>query len=130
MGVWEQSPEARRVAQTYPGWQDASQKALPGYSAQDAIGSPYGIRNYRVETILGGDKALTAPRECLQKLRLRLILDFVPNHMAIDHDWLTHQPQHMVQNGQCELAREPASYFEVGMDGHPPGVRPRSRSLF
>ena len=45
---------------------------------------------------LGGDEELKKFRSKLNKLGLKLILDFVPNHLGLDHPWV---------NAQLELFR-------------------------
>ena len=42
----------------------------------------------RVHDRLGGDAALARLRERLRARGLRLLLDFVPNHMGPDHPWV------------------------------------------
>jgi hypothetical protein len=49
MGVWQRNPDARRVALTYPGWQQAYRQALPDYTVDDVVGSPYAIQAYSVD---------------------------------------------------------------------------------
>jgi glycosidase len=117
MGVWQRSPGARRVALTYPGWQEAYRHALPDLTADDVVGSPYAIRGYDVDPSLGGDDGLASLRARLQDLGLRLILDFVPNHMALDHSWLGTHRQRLVQSSPDRLAQEPANYFQAEVDG-------------
>jgi glycosidase len=117
MGIWQRSPGARHLAQTYPGWQEAYQQALPGFTPDDIVGSPYAIRDYCVDPALGGDEGLASLRTRLRDLGLRLILDFVPNHMALDHDWLATHPQRLVPGDSDRLAREPANYFQTDVDG-------------
>ena len=119
MGVWQRSRGSRRVSQTYPGWQDAYRQALPDYTEDDVTGSPYAISDYSVDPALGGDDGLAALRCRLQELDLRLILDFVPNHMALDHAWLRTHPQRLVQGGADLLEREPENYFQTEIDGRP-----------
>jgi maltooligosyltrehalose synthase len=52
---------------------------------EDIGGSDFAIQNYTVHRDLGGDAALERLRQRLQKHGLKLMLDFVPNHMAPDH---------------------------------------------
>jgi hypothetical protein len=120
MGVWQRSRGARRVAQAFPGWQDAFREALPDIKADDIVGSPYAVSDYRVDAVLGGDAGLAAIRRRLQELGLRLILDFVPNHMALDHAWCTVQPQRLIQGDPELLAREPENYFQPEIEGDRP----------
>ena len=45
---------------------------------------------------LGGDAALARLRARLRQRGLRLMLDFVPNHMAPDHPWIDEHPDYFV----------------------------------
>jgi hypothetical protein len=54
---------------------------------------------------------LSILRQRLCKLGLRLILDFVPNHLARDHDWVKDQPECFVQGTLENLQNDPANYF-------------------
>lgn len=111
MGVWERSPAARGVSREFPGWQEDFRRALPDCTEQDIVGSPYAIHDYRVDATLGGDEELAELRERLRRLGLHLILDFVPNHFALDHPWLSRYPERFVQGTPELLAREPQNYF-------------------
>jgi hypothetical protein len=111
MGVWERSPGARRVSREHQGWQEEFRRALPDCAERDIVGSPYAIYDYRVDPALGGDEALAELRGRLRRLGLRLILDFVPNHLALDHPWLSSHPERFVQGTPELLAREPRNYF-------------------
>ena len=117
MGVWQRSSGARCVSQTLPAWQEAYRQALPDYRADHVVGSPYAVRDYRVDPVLGGDEGLALLRGRLRDLGLRLILDFVPNHLAIDHAWLATHPRRLVQGDLDRLEQEPANYFQVEIDG-------------
>jgi len=64
----------------------------PGLREADVSGSCFAVREYRVHEDFGGDEALARLRWRLQRRGLRLILDFVPNHMAPDHPWATEHP--------------------------------------
>ena len=44
---------------------------------------------------------------------LRLMLDFVPNHTALDHPWVESHPEYYVSGTQQDLAREPQNYVRV-----------------
>lgn len=93
MGVWERSPEGRRIAIEEAGLDGEYRGALPDYRAHDVVGSPYSIQRYRVEELLGGPDGLAAARAELRRRDLRLILDFVPNHVAPDHPWVLESPE-------------------------------------
>jgi hypothetical protein len=114
MGVWQRSPAGRIVAREHPGLQAEYRRALPEYTAEDVVGSPYAIRCYRVDQTLGDDEALATLRGRLQQVGLRLILDFVPNHLAVDHAWVVDHPERLVQGTLADLRASPENYFRAG----------------
>lgn len=118
MGVWLRSPGARRVALTYPGWQTGFKEALAGLIPEDVVGSAYAILDYQVDPAIGGNEGLALFRERLQKMGLCLMLDFVPNHMAVDHSWLQSHPYRFVQGDTNLLAEQPANYFISAIEGY------------
>jgi hypothetical protein len=114
MGVWERSPGARQVSRSNPEWQAEFRHFMPDYTEQDVVGSPYAIYDYRVDPSLGGDEELAALRARLRESGMLLMLDFVPNHLALDHAWLTLHPERFVQGTNELLQREPQNYFAHG----------------
>lgn len=118
MGVWQRSPGGRQVALEHAGLQGEYRKALSDYSPADVVGSPYAVFDYAVDPFLGGDEGLAALRGRLQARGLRLMLDFVPNHLAIDHPWLAEHPERLLQGSPESLIRQPGNYFERTHDGH------------
>jgi hypothetical protein len=111
MGVWERSAGAREVSRTVAGLHHEYRHALPDYGIDDVVGSPYAVARYRVDPALGGDEGLAALRKRLARLGLRLILDFVPNHLAIDHPWITEAPDRLLQGDEGALAAAPQNWF-------------------
>ena len=61
----------------------------------------------------GGDEALARLRQRLQRRGLRLVLDFVPNHMAPDHAWVAEHPDFFVAGTEEQLAAAPQNYCRV-----------------
>lgn len=53
-------------------------------------GSPYAVTEYTTNSELGSEADLTALRKRLHSLDLQLMLDFVPNHSAVDSNWTQH----------------------------------------
>jgi glycosidase len=80
---------------------------------EDIAGSGFAITSYMVHAHLGGDKALARLRERLQKLDLRLMLDFVPNHMGLGHPWVDDHPEYFVAGTELDLGRAPQNYTWV-----------------
>jgi len=114
MGVWERSSEGIRIANENESLQADFRRALPDYTPADNVGSAYCVRRYVVDEHLGGPERLATARQMLAQRGLRLILDFVPNHVAPDHPWVFEHPEYFVQGTREDLARTPGAFFEVG----------------
>lgn len=113
MGVWERSPAGRRIALEHPGLQAEYHRALPDYKLEDIVGSPYAVRRYEVDPHLGSREELAAIRCQLAERGLRLVLDFVPNHVAVDHPWLFENPECFVQGTAADLKDWPGLFFRI-----------------
>jgi glycosidase len=114
MGVWERSPEGIRIANENASLQVDFRRELPDYTPTDNVGSSYCIRRYVVDDHLGGTEGLATARQMLAQRGLRLILDFVPNHVATDHPWVLEHPEYFVQGSYEDLKHAPDEFFEVG----------------
>ncbi|HEX5217347.1 MAG TPA: alpha-amylase family glycosyl hydrolase [Vicinamibacterales bacterium] len=113
MGVWERSPAGIAISMRNPGLLADFRRALPDFVAADNVGSPYCVRRYVVDEHLGGPEGLAAARRALSDRGLRLILDYVPNHIAPDHPWVTGHPDYLVQGDAGDAQRDPASFVHV-----------------
>jgi hypothetical protein len=114
MGVWERSPAGIAVSNHNRSLQEDFRRALPDYRPEDNVGSAYCVRRYRVDPHLGGCDGLAIARQELAKRSVRLILDFVPNHVARDHPWVAEHPEYFVQGTPDDVRNDPTSFAEVG----------------
>ncbi len=114
MGVWQRSPAGIAIALDNPDLTADFDAALPGWRPADVVGSPYCIRNYLVDEHLGGPDALAAARAELAARGIGLVLDFVPNHVAPDHPWVTDRPDLFVAGTSDDVGRDPQSFLRVG----------------
>ncbi len=115
MGLWRRSPEGRRIAQTDPTLFAGYEAALPGWQAEDVVGSPYAVQAYEPDPRLGTWEEVDAVRGKLHARGLRLVVDFVPNHTARDHGWITAHPEYYIQGDDRSLSEQPSDFFS------PPG---------
>jgi len=98
MGVWTTGPRARAEALKHSELRRAYDQVLPGWTEADVTGSPYAVGNYQLPATLGGEAGLQAFRWRLREHGLKLVLDFVPNHLGLDHPWVKDQPELFVQS--------------------------------
>ncbi len=113
LSVWQTGKAGQLVSRQHSGWRKEFQDTLPDLKKEDIEGSGFAITRYAVSEKLGGDKALSRLRERLTQRGLKLMLDFVPNHTAIDHDWVTNHPEFYIRATELELEREPMNYTRV-----------------
>ena len=116
MGVWERSPAGLQLANANAGLQASFRDALPDVRPADVIGSPYCVRRYVVDDSFGGPRALAEARATLAARGIRLLLDYVPNHVAPDHPWVTTHPELFVNGSEADLEAEPAAWVRAA--GH------------
>jgi hypothetical protein len=113
LSVWRTGAAGRRVSRANPGWRREFEETLPDLTEDDIAGSGFAITGYTVDPGLGGDAALARLRERLRQRRLKLMLDFVPNHTALDHPWVEEHPEYFVAGTEVDLARAPQNYTRV-----------------
>ena len=97
LSVWQTGPGAQQVSRSNADGAREFQETLPDLSEEDIAGSGFAITGYTVHENLGGDAALARLRERLRKRDLKLMLDFVPNHMGLGHPWVEDHPEYFVQ---------------------------------
>jgi Alpha amylase, catalytic domain len=113
LSVWQTGPAAQRISRGNRQWRREFEETLPDLREDDIAGSGFAISGYTVHRKLGGDAALARLRARLRQRGLRLMLDFVPNHMAPDHPWIDEHPDYFVHGSEDDLARSPQNYTRV-----------------
>ena len=114
MGVWERSPRGIAISNLNAGNLADFRRALPDFSFADNVGSPYCVRRYVVDEHLGGNDGLAEARHQLARRGLKLILDFVPNHLAHDHPWVEEFPDYFIQGNMEDLRDDPGTFVQIG----------------
>lgn len=88
MGVWAAGPKTHELARACPSLRALSNRAF-GLGGEDRlVSSPYAVADYAVDESLGGAAALSQFRARLHQHEMGLVLDFIPNHVGLDHPWL------------------------------------------
>jgi glycosidase len=110
LGVWQTGTAGRAVSLSRTDWRAGFQRELPDLTEEDIVGSPFAVRSYTLHEDFGGPDSLARLRERLHERGMRLLLDFVPNHVALDHPWVQTHPDFLVHGSEEDLAREPGNY--------------------
>ncbi len=114
MGVWMTGPRSRAEALNNGDLRRAYSEALPDWKVEDVGGSPYAVADYHVSEALGGDAGLMQFRQRLHEKGMKLVLDFVPNHLGLDHPWLRSRPELFVQSAQ----NAPGTFLQESNNGN------------
>ena len=117
LSVWQTGPAARAISRSNAAWRHEFEQTLPDLDDNDIAGSGFAIQRYVVHRDLGGDAALARLRARLRKRGMKLMLDFVPNHMAPDHPWVDAHPDWFVHGSDSDLARAPQNFCRIETGG-------------
>ena len=120
LGVWETGLLGRNVSRSHPGWRREYEELLSDLQEDDICGSCFAVTRYRVSELLGGNEALLRLRKRLQQRGLKLMLDFVPNHTALDCPWVEEHPDFYIQGTLSDLEQEPLNYVQIPVAGKNP----------
>ena len=121
MGVWQVGPKAREIALGF--WREHWSKQIDSRE-EDVQGSPFAIEEYAVDARMGDALSLLMLKERLGRVGLRLILDFVPNHLGIDSTEPVRFPARFVHAKEPQPgtflaeARFGTRHFAHGRDPH------------
>lgn len=92
LGVWQTGPRSRQVSLTNPCIAGAHASHLPDWSAGDVCGSPFAIQSWIPHSDFGGLDGLASFRDSARRHGMKLMLDFVPNHVGLDNPWAVTNP--------------------------------------
>ncbi len=113
--MWQTGAASREISRTRPDLLAEFQHTLPDLTEEDICGSCFAITGYTVHSGMGGDEALLRLRQRLQRRGLRLLLDFIPNHTALDHPWVKEHPEYYVAGTEADLLTQPQNYARLNM---------------
>lgn len=113
LSVWTTGEKGRKVSLENPEWRKDFEATLPDLKDEDIAGSGFAIADYHVHPDLGGDASLKKLRARLKKRGLKLMLDFVPNHMGPDHPWVQSHTDYFISGTEKNFENSPAIYTKV-----------------
>lgn len=96
IGIWERSKASAKI------------KRLCGNP--EAIASAYSIYDYEITQELGGEEAFNNLKQHAFAYNIRIAVDMVPNHTAIDSRWIKEHPDWFIQ-------RDTSPFFNYRFNG-------------
>ena len=116
LGIWQTGPAGRQVSRSRDDWRREFQHVLPDLKDEDICGSPFAIAGYELNSDFGNAESLPRLRDRLRKRGQKLLLDFVPNHSALDHPWTRTHPEFYIHGTADDLAREAHNWYRVSAE--------------
>eukprot|EP01114_Cavostelium_apophysatum_P001197 TRINITY_DN11013_c0_g1_i2.p1 TRINITY_DN11013_c0_g1~~TRINITY_DN11013_c0_g1_i2.p1 ORF type:complete len:504 (+),score=68.63 TRINITY_DN11013_c0_g1_i2:87-1598(+) len=116
MGVWQLGKYGLNFDQTNPALLSYYPTVLPSFTIDDVIGSPYAVVNYTCNVQLGSDEDIASLRSMLNGIGLKLMLDFVPNHSAVDCPFTSSNPDfYILAPKGTQPPYDPSAYLPNGI---------------
>ncbi|TSA25617.1 MAG: alpha-amylase, partial [Bacteroidetes bacterium] len=113
LSAWQTGDAGKQISRTNPHWRREFEETLDDLEESDIIGSGFAITGYNVADSIGRTKALKRFRQRIAGFGMKLMLDFVPNHMAPDHPWVQDHPDYFITGNEADLDRAPENYSWV-----------------
>lgn len=115
MGVWERSEQSIRLNKYWERKNNNYENVLPNFDPDsDIVGSAYSIHQYRGNPKVGGDDGIQRIHKYLNDNDQYLILDFVPNHVGLDHPWTVTHPEYFIRGVPEDHEFQGEKYYKVG----------------
>ncbi len=98
LGIFEPSIESHRLAYELVELHQRYNESLPGWNKDDVIGSPFAIKSYSIAKEFSGKlEYLKFRKKIFKKFNMGIILDFVPNHTALDNSIVLKHPEYFIK---------------------------------
>lgn len=117
MGIWKTPVENIEYALN-PALKKEYDKCFPSWKKEDVYGSPFAIDSYQVNPFLGNFDDLLILKNKLNKIGLKLILDFIPNHFAVDSTTVKNSPKYFLNGDEELLKKDTSTYFRSKFDNN------------
>lgn len=117
MGVWQTGEKGREIATGHAGLQQDYYRTLPDWTPADVGSSPYAVTDYAVSMEFGGERAFKKFKAKLAAHDIKLVLDFVGNHTALDHSWASSHRNYYVQIPNEKITSVDSNAYFITQDG-------------
>ncbi|MBZ0186590.1 MAG: hypothetical protein K8F91_10110 [Candidatus Obscuribacterales bacterium] len=114
LSVWQTGEAGKLISCNHPGWREGFLVDLLDLEDNDICGSGFAITDYCLNKAFGAPEALSRLHQRLNKRGLRLMLDLVPNHTAIDHNWTITHPEYYISGDEEAIANAPQNFIRIG----------------
>lgn len=111
MGIWEPSNVSRSIALRNRFLINECRVSLPDLMPPDIVSSCYAIKEYKVSSLIGTKDDILFFKNTINKLGIKLILDFVPNHLAMDSPWVETNPDFFIQGDMRDFREDPETFY-------------------
>lgn len=117
MGIWKTSENNMEKYAFDSGLVEDYNNSLPDWKNEDVIGSPYAIDSYKPNSNIISENELKIFKEKLNKIGLKLILDFIPNHFSAESSLKEIKPEIFLQAQQKNIEVDNYTYFNDEKSG-------------
>ena len=114
LSVWQTGEMGRRISREHREWKPAFQIDIPDLTDEDICGSGFAVSDYKLHENFGKPEALLRFKRRVSDRGMKLMLDLVPNHTAIDHGWVKSHPEFYVQGDEAAIASAPQNFIRIG----------------
>ncbi|OHT17159.1 Alpha amylase, catalytic domain containing protein [Tritrichomonas foetus] len=114
MGIWQLGEYGLKHDLTDQGLINSYNEVLPGWTEDDVIGSPYCVVSYTVNSAIGDEDDLKWLRQQLNSRGMKLMVDFVPNHSAVDAPEVESTPSFYIRAPEGTTP-DPSKYLSNGV---------------
>lgn len=112
MGIWKTNKDIIAQYCFEPDLVSSYTNALKDWRTEDIIGSPYSIDCYEVNPDLGTESELLQLRERLHKKGIKLILDFVSNHLSVGSRLVKEKKEIFLPADEYLFRNDPYTFFK------------------
>lgn len=112
MGIWKTNKDIVPQYCFEPDLVQSYTNALKDWKTEDIIGSPYSIDCYEINPDLGSQEDLLSLKERLNKKGVRLILDFVSNHLSVGSRLVKEKKEIFLPADEYLFRNDPYTFFK------------------